>query len=90
MPEWYLFRADWSHRCRTLRKASAEEACLLCRATATSTKLRRSGLRRDSDVDKMPNVTKGESRESLLAMPSPSNVMEHKEMPLWHEKDKTK
>ena len=42
-------------------------------------------LRRDSDVDKMPNVTKGESRESLLAMPSPSNVMEHKEMLIWHK-----
>ena len=42
-------------------------------------------LRRDSDVDKMPNVTQGESRESLLAMPSPSNVMEHKEMLIWHK-----
>ena len=45
----------------------------------------RSGLRRDRDVDKMPNVTQGESRESLLAMPSPSNVMEHKEMLIWHK-----
>ncbi len=45
----------------------------------------RSGLRRDWDVDKMPNVTQGESRESLLAMPSPSNVMEHKEMLIWHK-----
>ena len=26
-----------------------------------------------------------ESRESLLAMPSPSNVMEHKEMLIWHK-----
>ena len=42
-------------------------------------------LRRDRDVDKMPNVTQGESRESLLAMPSPSNVMEHKEMLIWHK-----
>ena len=72
---------------------------MLCRAIATPTKLRceesilwmvsiakrRTMLRRDRDVDKMPNVTKSESRESLLAMPSPSNVMEHKEMLIWHK-----
>ena len=39
-------------------------------------------LWRDGFVSKIPNVTQGESRASLLAMPSPSNVMEHKEMPL--------
>ena len=68
MADQYLFRADWAHHWRTLRKARAEEACLLCRAIATSTKLRceeiilwmvsiakrRTKLRRDRDVDKMP------------------------------------
>ena len=34
-------------------------------------------LLHNSDVDKMPNVI-FKCRESLLAMPSPSNVMEHK------------
>ncbi|MBR3725516.1 MAG: hypothetical protein IKN11_09045, partial [Bacteroidales bacterium] len=29
--------------------------------------------------------TQSESRESLLALPSPSNVMEHKEMLIWHK-----
>jgi hypothetical protein len=37
-----------------LHKARAEKARLLCRAKATSTKLRHSGLWRDRDVDKMP------------------------------------
>ena len=36
-------------------------------------------------MDKMPNVTQSESRESLLAMPSSSNVMEHKEMLIWNK-----